>query len=167
MMAHTQKSLQLTGRHVILGFVSFFVVVIAVEAIFITLALSTHTGVVSKQPYRKGLHYNERIAFARTQEKLGWRETLTVSKNKRTLTLALKDQYGKPVLGLKLSGKIGRPVTMTQDRILAFSSAGKGSYSARMPEKMAGAYIADLKASDATHEGKILWRFRKRLWLKP
>jgi len=167
MKAQSPKPFELTGRHVLFAMVAFFAVIIAVQAVFITVAIATHTGVVSRHTYSKGLHYGDRIAVERAQEKLGWHETLTVPKDKRSLTIYLTDQYGKPVVGLKLAGKIGRPVTMAEDRALSFSPIGKGSYKARLPDKMAGAYITDINASDSTNEGEILWRFRKRLWLKP
>ncbi len=52
----------LTGRHVLLIFLAFFGSIFAVNGWFLYSALSTHTGVVAVEPYRKGLAYNERIA---------------------------------------------------------------------------------------------------------
>ncbi len=168
MMANTQKPTSVTGRHVLMMMVAFFGVIFAVQAAFITVAVYTHSGVVSKQPYRKGLKYGERIDMYDRQQKLGWQETLTTSKDNRTLTVVLIDQYKKPVLGLKLVGKIGRPVTMSQDKPLTFKSIGEGSYTTQLPyEKLEGAYIVDLQAAHPTPDAEIIWRSRKRLWLKP
>ena len=51
----------ITGRHVLIGMLVFFGVILGVNGMFLYSALSTYTGVVSDEPYRKGLNYNERI----------------------------------------------------------------------------------------------------------
>ena len=42
-------------------------------------AMSTHTGLVANEPYRKGLHYNDRIDADARQARLGWVDTLDVT----------------------------------------------------------------------------------------
>ena len=42
-------------------FLGFFGVVFVVNGAMIYSAVSTHSGLVANEPYRKGLHYNERI----------------------------------------------------------------------------------------------------------
>jgi len=50
-------------------FVIFFLVLFIVDGIFVYLATSTHTGVVTENAYEKGLRYNEVIERARAAEK--------------------------------------------------------------------------------------------------
>ena len=64
----------LTGRHVLAAMLVFFAVVFAVNAAMIYAALSTYSGVVADEPYRKGLHYNERIVADERQRQRNWRE---------------------------------------------------------------------------------------------
>ena len=45
----------LRGHHVLAGFLAFFGVVLAVNGAMIYSAISTHTGLVAIEPYRKGL----------------------------------------------------------------------------------------------------------------
>ena len=52
----------LNGRHVLIGLLLFFGTIFAVNGYFMFVALSTYTGVVADEPYRKGLAYNARIA---------------------------------------------------------------------------------------------------------
>lgn len=51
-------------------FVLVFLVVVCVNGFFVYTAVTTHTGLVTKSPYEKGLSYNKKIAEARRQENL-------------------------------------------------------------------------------------------------
>ena len=53
-------------------FLAFFAAVFVVNGAMIYSAVSTYTGLVANEPYRKGLHYNERIAADERQARLGW-----------------------------------------------------------------------------------------------
>ena len=55
-------------------FLGFFATVFVVNGAMIYSAVSTHSGLVANEPYRKGLHYNERIAADERQARLGWTE---------------------------------------------------------------------------------------------
>ena len=68
--ARRQQGLQ--GRQVLACSLAFFAAVFIVNGAMIYSALSTHTGLVANEPYRKGLHYNERIAADERQAHLGW-----------------------------------------------------------------------------------------------
>ena len=57
----------LRGRHVLWVFLGFFATVFVVNGAMIYSAVSTYSGLVANEPYRKGLHYNERIAAAERQ----------------------------------------------------------------------------------------------------
>jgi len=74
LMAASPEVQGLRGRHVLFAFLGFFGVIFAVNGVFLYAALSTHTGVVANEPYRKGLNYNQRIAAFQAQEQLGWAE---------------------------------------------------------------------------------------------
>ena len=66
----------MTGRAVWWYFVAFFGVVAAVNAVMATLAIRTHSGVVTEHPYEKGLAYNQVVAAEAQQEALGWKGTI-------------------------------------------------------------------------------------------
>ncbi len=94
-------------------------------------ALSTHTGLVANEPYRKGLHYNERIAADARQAQLGWVETLEVTPGRARQPGA--GRAGRPpVRSLKIEGVLGRPSTNRHDIRLALAEQAPGRYEAQV-----------------------------------
>ena len=71
----------LQGHHVLVAFIAFFGTIFLVNGALIYEAISTHTGLVANEPYRKGLAYNERIGADERQARLNWTETLQVGRD--------------------------------------------------------------------------------------
>jgi len=85
------------GRIVRRYFILFFLVLIAVQAVLITLATRTHTGLITDHPYEKGLAYNDVVKAAEQQEALGWKDEMTFSSRSAgvgTLHFLLRDKNG-------------------------------------------------------------------------
>jgi len=163
-MTTASKPRELTGRDVLAGLIGFFAIVFGVNAYFIRTALSTHTGVVANEPYRKGLHYNDRIEADARQAELGWTSDVTHDAERKLLTFSLLDASGLPVRGLIVTANVGRPASSNEDVTLNLLEVAPGTYSAGAKSLSQGAYIASLEAGDGL---SILYRARKRLWLKP
>lgn len=159
---HTDGAL--SGRHVLLMLLAFFGVIFAVNAVFLFKALSTHTGVVAVEPYRKGLAYNDRIAADAQQSGLGWHDTVAVARDGR-ITLNLVQQSGDRVDGLLVSGTIGRPATSEFDRPLVFSQNASG-YIAEAGPLAEGNWIVEAAVRSHGSQEPV-YRLRKRIWLKP
>lgn len=158
----------ITGRHVLLGLIAFFGIVFAVNGVFLYQALSTHTGVVSNEPYRKGLEYNRTIEADERQTELGWTADLSVPVKAGDVRLALVDSKGGPVAGLGLTGRVGRPSTDREDQKLAFSESSAGTYVAPLLALGEGTWIVEVQATKLKSDGEdIVWRMRKRIWQKP
>ena len=158
----------LTGRTVLLAIVCFFAVVFAVNGVFLFLALSTNTGIVAIEPYRKGLKYNIRIAADERQVALGWNGAISISAGDRMLVAAISDRDGHAVYGLVATVKVGRAVTDREDVTLNLIETAPGRYEAKLPLHESGGFVANLEVSDpsgATQD--IVYRARRRLWLKP
>lgn len=170
-MNRTPDGFEIKGWHVLAALILFFGSIFAVNGIFLYEALSTHTGVISTQPYRKGLDYNSRIAFEKEMEARGWTEEVVIDENRDGLTLSLADKHGRPVSGLRIAGFVGRPSTEQQDiaLTLAETAPGSGHYRAAVHPLEIGAWMIDLEATEMTSEGteKPVYRLRKRLWVKP
>ena len=156
------------GIHVLVGFLVFFGAIFAVNGIFLVSALRTHTGVVSEQPYRKGLNYNQRIAADEQQRALGWKHKLAFDPAQRRLQLSVNDRNGNTVTRLLVTGFIGRPSTVDHDRPLEFvESAASGHYTASVGDLPSGNWLVELKASRTAPGGEQTnYRLRKRIWLK-
>ena len=58
------------GFWVLCCFLGFFAVVVGVNSVFITTALSTHSGVITDQPYEKGLAYDAMKDAASSQPEI-------------------------------------------------------------------------------------------------
>ncbi|MGD9785370.1 MAG: FixH family protein [Hyphomicrobiaceae bacterium] len=159
----------ITGRHVLFGLLAFFGVVFAVNGWFLYEALSTHTGVVSNEPYRKGLAYNERIAAEARQSERGWAAALEFSESgSGPITFALTDRSGAGVTGLSVRGRIGRHSTQALDTMLLFQERAPGRYVADIGKLSGGTWTADVEAGELTSTGEaIVWRHRQRIWIKP
>jgi nitrogen fixation protein FixH len=154
----------LQGWHVLAGFLAFFGTIFAVNGALIYEAISTHTGLVANEPYRKGLAYNERIAADERQTRLGWAETVAVDRNGH-VTLDLAERDGRAVRGLKIEGLLGRPATNRYDIKLALAETAPGRYEAQAAAVGEGSWLITLEARmDAGAEP--IYRSRRRLWLK-
>jgi nitrogen fixation protein FixH len=157
---------QLKGRHVLIVFAGFFLVVFAVNGVFLYSAIKTYTGVVSAEPYRKGLHYNQRIAADEAQTARGWQDSLEVARDGQ-MTLRMTSRLGEPVEGLRVTGIFGRPSTAQHDLKLTFDEVQPGTYATRVAPPDSGAWIVSLEARSAAGSDEILHQSKRRLWLKP
>lgn len=161
-----ENTMELKGRHVLMAFLGFFLVVFAVNGVFLYSAISTYTGIVAVEPYRKGLHYNDRIAAGEAQKAQGWEEALEVTRGGK-MTLRLTNRLGASVEGLIVKGTFGRPSTAQHDIKLALDEVQPGTYVAQIAPPEAGAWIVTLEARALAAPDEIAHQMRRRLWLKP
>ena len=69
-----------TGRHAAMILVAFFGTVIGVNMVMASFALSTFGGTVVDNSYVASQHYNEWLARADAQDRLGWDKSVTVNE---------------------------------------------------------------------------------------
>lgn len=167
-----QRPSGLTGQHVLLAVILFFATVFAVNGLMLYKALSTHSGLVAQEPYRKGLHYNERIAADERQRELGWRETMGLDAT-GSIDVLLVDANGKPVAGLALTSVVGRPSDGRSDRRVQLSEREPGRYVGDAGALEAGTWLLAVEARPVlapTAEAALrepIYRAKRRVWLKP
>lgn len=157
---------EIRGIHVLLMLIGFFGVIFAVNGVFLASALTSYTGVVSNEPYVKGLKYNERIEAGERQTKLGWQETLAIAPSGQ-IALAVSDDDGRPVRGLKIAGSIGRPSTNKSDRAVTLVEAEPGRYVANTDAFDEGTWLLALEGTSKDYGADPVYRLRRRVWLKP
>lgn len=126
-----------SGKWVLLSFIAFFGVIIAVNAVFITAALDTHSGVVIEQPYEKGLAFNETLEKAKAQADIDHK----VSYENGTLRLIL------PVSNAAVEASFLRPVKDGHDFKISLLHKGDGVYEATPQMPLPGAWTVRLKAT--------------------
>ena len=160
---------RLTGYHVLAAFVGFFSIVFAMNSVMIYQAVTTFGGLETKDAYRKGLAYNERIADAEAQAKLGWEAAVTVAAERDGVTVQMTGRDREPITGLDITGTIGRAATNRFDRAVTLRETAPGIYTISGEAPMeAGAWIASLSATRAVEDsGEQRLDIRRRLWVTP
>ena len=129
MQAAAAKTHRFTGRHMLIVMVSFMGTVFAVNFLMAYLANSTWSGLVVANGYDASQSFNLDERRARAQQAEGWLAKLTHQAGSVTLTFAGRD--GKPLQGLAIKARAGRPTTASQDRVLDFHEAAAGTYVAQ------------------------------------
>ena len=160
-----QGERRLAGQHVLAAMLVFLAVVFAVNAAMIYAALTTYSGVVVAEPYRKGLHYNDRILADEGQRQRDWREALRIEPDGR-ITLAITGADGAAIGNLRVEVSIGRPATSRDDvklSLLADADVYRGQIAPLPP----GTWIVGVEARSAGADAEAIFRARKRLWVAP
>jgi nitrogen fixation protein FixH len=162
--ARRQQGLQ--GCHVALIFFTFFGAIFAMNGAMIYSAVSTYSGIVSNEPYRKGLHYNDRISADERQARLGWTDTVTVSRDGH-LVLVLAGRDGQPIGGARPNALLGRPSTNRHDIKFDLAETAAGRYEAQVGALDEGNWTIAVDIRTADSGPNPVYRVRRRLWLKP
>ena len=101
---------EITGRHVFIGFVAAFGVIIAVNLFMAWSAVKTFPGLEVKNSYVASQTFNDRKA---AQVALGW--TVRANHADGLLTLAITDAAGAPVAVSDLDATVGRATHVKED----------------------------------------------------
>lgn len=160
-MSRAAEPFRLTGLHVLAMIVGFFVIVVAVDMGFATMALTTFPGEVSATAYEDGLAYDKTLAARARQAALGWVVEVATPGAPGRVRVRLTDAAGAGLEGLSLTGVLQRPATLAGARKLRFRPLGQGVYAAEAPVA-AGAWDLAVTARN-THgasfdaERRIVW----------
>jgi len=138
---------RITGWHVLAGMIMFFATIIAVNTVFISLAVRSFPGEVQRRSYVQGLEYNDVIAQRRAQAALGWTAAVNLADDRVLIRVA--DAEDQPVIGLELTGALRHPANTDLDHALAFTEARPGVYSAPVEAVTAGNWTLHAEAVDA------------------
>ncbi len=162
MTARTRQTGTIDGRHVLLGLVAFFGVMILANAVFLYFAVSTFSGGETSNAYRKGLHYNETLEAARRQDERGWRTELAYDDKAGRLTLKVLDREASPVAGLHVGAKLERPATDREDRRVTLAESGEGIYAAAL-RLAPGQWVVDIASRREGEDRSSAYRLKQRL----
>src|ERR1700748_938147 len=118
MSASRTTAKPITGRFVLIVTVSFFLVVIGVNAVMMRLAIATLPGTEVDTAYGASLAYQREIQAANEQNVRRWIVDVHGGRQpngQATLTLRAKDADGTPLTGLAFSGHLERPTDRRAD----------------------------------------------------
>ncbi|WP_170222789.1 FixH family protein [Marimonas lutisalis] len=129
---------KITGKHVLIGFVAAFSVIIGVNVVLAVSAVRTFPGLEVKNSYVASQEFDERRA---AQEALGWDVSADVVDE--NLVLSITDEAGKPVEVAELNAILGRPTHVKEDSEPAFVFDGK-------------AYVAPVELEDGNWDLRMV-----------
>jgi nitrogen fixation protein FixH len=150
-----KKPFRITGRHVLFSIVGFFLIIIAVNAIFITLAVQSFPGEQEKKSYLQGLRFNDKLEAQDVQKALGWTAEIMkaeIADGSAVIEIYFSNSAEEPLYDLGISGFLSRPADDDFDREVAFSPAGPGRYTAVVNGVEPGVWL--LKAEAISLDGE-------------
>ena len=138
---YADNGFRLTGRHILFAMLAFFGLVIAVNIVFVNLALGTFTGLTDQDSYRTGVSWNRQLERAEEMRALGWSVTVVadVSRvfekagdNRRavSLTVSIDDSHGNRLDRVGLQGVARHPIAQASDQPVSFVAGPGGTYAA-------------------------------------
>ncbi len=131
------------GTWVLFCFVAFFAVVAILDSIFVYMAVSTQTGLVTENPYERGVAFNDVLAKAKAQPALQHK----ASYDGGVLRWQLLEEDGGALLHAVVRAKIFRPVQDGHDVDVSLVHVGEGVYEAELPLPLKGLWLAKLESS--------------------
>ncbi|MEM9750596.1 MAG: FixH family protein [Pseudomonadota bacterium] len=158
------REFRLTGRHVLMALLGFFLLVAAANAIFITYAVRSFPGEREEKSYLQGMNFNERLAERAEQQALGWRVEVTkagLSDGEATIRLRILGEEDAPLGRLEVTGVMMRPASDEGDRPIVFVMLGGGAYEG-VVEAEPGLWLLEAQAASASGE---IFEFSSRLTL--
>lgn len=156
---------RIEGRHVLFALVAFFGVMLIVNGIFLYFAVGTFNGFETRDAYRKGLSYNERIASSTAQAARGWKPVALYEAEGQRLIVEMRNRQGNGISGLAISGLVRHPVTDREDRTVSLHEIAPARYAAPL-NLTAGQWIFTARITRPGAPGETAFRFKRRLWVK-
>ena len=137
----------LTGRAVLWMLIAFFGVIFAVNGTFAYLAIATWPGLSRTDSYQAGLHYNDTLADARRQARLGWKSGVAIDPD-GALVVLIEDRDGNRIDDLDVTVSLVRAVSEAGETELELEPSQGGRYTGRLPPPIAGLWEVTIVALD-------------------
>ncbi|MBF0177074.1 MAG: FixH family protein [Magnetococcales bacterium] len=132
----------------------FALVVILANVALVYYASASWTGVVTQNPYEKGLAYNKVLAEQQLQDSLGWQGTLQTGTPRvgapEPMVFTLTQRDGTPLQGAAVTLQTFRPVAAGHDQHVVLSEIAPGQYTARISFPLPGVW--EVKISAIAHQ---------------
>ncbi len=127
-------------------FFAFFAVVLMVNGTMIWIALSSWTGLETKNHYLKGVDYNQTLQDVRTQESLGWNVQSSIAPvvspdgppGRFDVVLVLTDPADTAISGARVEVRLERPTHHGIDVRATLTESAPGRYAGQVDVPAAG-----------------------------
>jgi nitrogen fixation protein FixH len=161
----TAKPKELTGRFVLICFLGFFGVVVAMNAVLIRAATTTFGGVETASAYKAGLAFKREIAAAEAQAARHWTvdaSLIRAAAGSAHLSVTVRDRDGAAPHGIMLSGRLAHPADARRDHAIAVRGSAPGAFNGTVDAE-AGQWDLVLEIS---RDGERLFRSKSRVTLR-
>ena len=140
-----------TGWHMTAILVGFFGVVIVVNLVMAHFALSTFGGKVVENSYVASQQYNDWLARADAQDRLGWTRKVALDGDRHVRMAFYRDDI--PLEGLRVAATISHPLGQAPSRPMRFEAGMDGAVRSveALPE---GRWRLDLVVRHAGEEAR-------------
>lgn len=157
---------ELTGKHVLIIFLTFFGVIFIMNGFFVYFSQSSWTGLETRDAYRKGLKYNQQLSRSEAQNTRGW--TMSLKKEDLpgggfSLTAVPRTAKGETITRLDLSVELKRPTHEGIDQKFTLKETGLGIYSGKVGKQPLGKWYLLVTARKGS---EVMYRSKNELYLK-
>ncbi|UVF17549.1 FixH family protein [Microvirga terrae] len=124
----------ITGRAVLLYFVTFFGVIFAMNFYMVRVAISSFSGVETESAYKAGLSFKNDVAAAQAQDARHWSVEASLERNGPAgVIITARDDQGQALAGLGPEIRLAHPTDKRRDMPLEFVEATPGRFKSLTP----------------------------------
>ncbi|TNE33113.1 MAG: hypothetical protein EP349_00205 [Alphaproteobacteria bacterium] len=135
-----------SDKFIPLYFVAFFLCLFAIDGFMAYLAVSTHTGVIEKDAYERGVNYNATLAEKARQKESGWSSVIALTDG-HVVVFDLTGAQGEKISGAAVTAQVIRPTSEGEDFTQALSETETpGHYMAAIPFPEKGVWEIRIRA---------------------
>ena len=124
----------ITGRIVLIYFVSFFGVVFAMNFVMVRVAVSSFSGVETESSYKAGLTFKNDVAAAHAQDALRWSVEVSIQRGEtKSILIMTRDAEAHPLGGLTAEAMLAHPTDKRNDLAMDFAETSNGQFKSLTP----------------------------------
>ncbi|SCY72062.1 FixH family protein [Microvirga guangxiensis] len=124
----------ITGRTVLIYFISFFGVIFAMNFVMIRFAVSSFSGVETESSYKAGLTFKNDVAAAHAQDARHWSVEANVQRGENgKIIITARDDKAQALAGLTAQVRLGHPTDKRNDVAMEFVETSTGQFRSLTP----------------------------------
>jgi nitrogen fixation protein FixH len=124
----------ITGRTVLIYFLSFFGIVFAMNFYMVRVAVSSFSGVETESSYKAGLSFKNDIAAAQAQDARHWSVEATLQRSDAPgVIITARDAQGQALSGLTAEVRLAHPTDKRRDLVVEFVELTSGQFKSLTP----------------------------------
>jgi nitrogen fixation protein FixH len=161
-MTTTTRTREVTGRTVLIVFISFFGVVFTVNAIMVRAATSTFGGAETSSSYKTGLVFRQETDAARAQDARRWNVQASLTRKSADDVMVeaiVRDAAGHAPARLTAVARLAHPADARRDHTVMLTEEGAGRFRG-LTELPPGQWDLII---DVTRDGERTFRSKSRV----